>query len=53
MTWFITKNIGNIYILFSAKITLVVAFYIGILWMTNSVIFKESLGFVARKIKSL
>ena len=49
MTWFITKNIGNIYILFSAKIVLVAAFYIGILWMTNSVIFKESLGYILKK----
>lgn len=49
MTWFITKNIGNIYILFSAKVILVAAFYIGILWMTNSVIFKESLGYIFKK----
>lgn len=52
-TWFITKNIGNIYMLFSIKILLVATFYIGILWMTNSVLFKESLGFVTGKVKSL
>ena len=52
-TWFITKNTENIYVLISIKILLVATFYIGILWMTNSVIFKESLGFVTGKVESL
>ena len=52
-TWLITKNIENVYILFSVKIALVALFYIGMLWMTNSVILKESLSFFIRKVESL
>lgn len=52
-TWIITKDIGNIYILFFIKALLVATFYIGVLWMTNSVLFKESLGFITGKVKSL
>ena len=49
VAWFIGRYIENIYLLFSMKILVVVIFYVLIMQMTNSVIFKESLSFLFKK----
>ena len=49
--YFITRPIGNIYWLLVAKILVTGALYALMMWGTNSVIFKESVGFFLKHIK--
>jgi O-antigen/teichoic acid export membrane protein len=46
VTWLITRNIPNLYILLVAKIVITVILYVMIMKTSNSVIFKESITFL-------
>ncbi len=50
-TYFITLDIGNIYIIFITKIIIATAIYIFTMWITNSVVFKESIQFLLNRKK--
>lgn len=50
-TYFITLSISNIYILFITKIIIATVIYIFIMWITNSVVFKESIQFLLNRKK--
>ncbi len=49
VSWFVTRGIENMYGLFFAKIAVVAVLYVSILWLTRSVILKESMSFILRK----
>lgn len=50
-TYYITRSIENIYLIFAAKIIIAVALYTLLMWCTNSVVFKESLQYLRKKRK--
>ncbi|MDR0743974.1 MAG: lipopolysaccharide biosynthesis protein [Tannerella sp.] len=50
VAWFITRSIDNIYIRFIAKIFITAIIYIGIMWNTKSIIVRESVNFILRKV---
>lgn len=50
-TYFTTSLIDNIYILLIAKIAIAGALYSLIMWLSNSVIFRESINFLLKKKK--
>lgn len=50
-TWYITSFIENIYLLLAAKIIVAAAIYIFLLYISNAVIFKESVSYLLQKIK--
>lgn len=47
--WLLTATIHSIYVLFVGKILLMGSIYIGLLWLTNCAILKESLSFLMDK----
>ncbi|MDR0658733.1 MAG: lipopolysaccharide biosynthesis protein, partial [Mediterranea sp.] len=51
LTGWITSYIDNIYAVIIAKICIAALLYTGIMWLTNSVIFKESIAFILKKKK--
>lgn len=50
-TRFITESIGNIYLLFGAKILTAIVVYASILWISKAAIFKESIEFLKHRRK--
>ena len=50
-TYYITLGITNIYWLLTAKIMIAAILYIGIMWLSRSVTFKESLQYLTQKRK--
>lgn len=48
-TYLLTRNMTNPYMSLVCKITLAVLFYTVIMWVSQSVIFKESIGFILKK----
>lgn len=48
-TYLLTQNITNPYISLICKIVLAVLFYISIMWISQSTIFKESIEFILKK----
>lgn len=50
-TYYITLNITNIYLLLTAKILIAAVLYIGIMWGSRSVTFKESIQYLTKKKK--
>lgn len=48
LTWFITKSIGNVYLLLGAKIFIATAIYIIVMWGSRSVMFKESIEYLKK-----
>jgi len=51
VTYFITYPIDNIYLLLAAKILIAFSLYLLIMWISNSVIFKESIDFLLKRKK--
>jgi hypothetical protein len=51
IAWLFTKDCVNLYRLFAGKIVISGALYLFIMKSSNSVIFKESVGFLFKKIK--
>lgn len=51
VTYYITINIGNIYLLLAAKITIAGAIYSGVMWLSNAAIFRESIQFISGRSK--
>ena len=49
VTYYITRSIGNIYLLFSAKVVVAAILYTFLMWGSNSVVFKESIQFLKKK----
>jgi O-antigen/teichoic acid export membrane protein len=49
ITWLLTKNIVNLYWLISSKIVIAGLLYIFVMKISNSVIFKESMGFLLKR----
>ena len=49
VTYFITKSIENIYMLFISKVIVAVFLYCMSMYLSNSVIFKESISFLLKK----
>ena len=49
ISWFLTKDIQNVYLLFSAKIIITAVIYLVVLRIFNSVILKESIEFLFKK----
>jgi O-antigen/teichoic acid export membrane protein len=49
ITWLITRNIQNIYLLFTSKIIIAAILYVVILKISNSVIFRESIEFLTKR----
>jgi len=52
VAWFITRQIHNIYIMFTLKIVISGILYVIVLSMTNSVLFKECVGFLVERFKN-
>lgn len=52
VTYFITKCIVDIYVIFVSRILIGVLLYSICMYLTNSVIFKESLAFLLKRIKN-
>lgn len=50
-TYFITQAIDNIYLLLGAKIIIATTLYSLIMWLSNSVIFRESIHYLFRRKK--
>ena len=51
VTYFLTKSIGNIYILLIARIFIAAALYLGIIWLAGAKILRESIEFIKRRKK--
>jgi O-antigen/teichoic acid export membrane protein len=51
ITWLITKNIVNLYALIGSKIIISVVLYVLVMRISNSIMFKESIGFIYKKSK--
>ncbi|GHT01227.1 hypothetical protein AGMMS49525_01370 [Bacteroidia bacterium] len=51
VAWFLTRNIANLYWLFTAKIVISGLLYLLILKLTDSVMFKESMEFLMKSTK--
>jgi len=51
VTYFITLSISNIFLVFTIKIIIATAIYIFTMWITNSVVFKESIQFLLNRKK--
>lgn len=50
-TYFLTKGIGNIYLLFGIKIVTAILLYATVLWISKAAIFKESIEFLTHRKK--
>lgn len=50
-TYYLTRNIENIYLLFTAKILTAAVIYTALMRVSNSVVFRESLQFLRKKRK--
>lgn len=50
-TWFVTKDISNIYIAIVAKIAIAATLYLGITWLSGAKIMRESIDFILKKKK--
>ena len=48
IAWAISKSVDNLYLKFSVKVLVTVCVYSAILWYSNSVIFKESIGYLKK-----
>ena len=48
VTWFLTKNIENVYLLLGAKIFIAATIYIVVMWGSRSVIFRESIEYLKK-----
>jgi O-antigen/teichoic acid export membrane protein len=53
VAWFLTRNIRNIYLLFTCKIAIVAILYIVIMKFSGSKIFNESIGFLTNRKRKL
>ena len=49
VTYYATRSIGNIYLLFTAKVVVAAILYTLLMWGSNSVVFKESIQFLKKK----
>lgn len=49
VAWCLTRTFENVYILFILKVLISAVIYIGILWVSKSVIFRESLEYLLRR----
>ena len=49
ITYYATRSIGNIYLLFTAKVVVAAILYTLLMWGSNSVVFKESIQFLKKK----
>lgn len=49
VSWFVIRSINNVYILFFAKIFIVVILYILLLWFMRSTILRESISFLKKQ----
>ena len=52
ISWFVAKEIDNIYFRLTAKILITASIYIGIAWSSRSVIVRECFNFLIRKKQS-
>ena len=52
LTWLITKNIGNIYILLGLRILIATVIYLMIIWLSGAKILRESLEYLRHKKRS-
>lgn len=48
-TGWVTSYIDNIYLVITVKIGMAALLYTGIMWLTNAVVFKESIAFLLKK----
>jgi O-antigen/teichoic acid export membrane protein len=53
IVWLITRNIQNLYLLFGLKIVISGILYTFALRMSNSVMFKEAMGFLMNRVKKI
>lgn len=51
ITYFVTLSIENIYLLLGAKVIIAAALYSLMMWLSNSVIFRESIHYLFRRKK--
>lgn len=49
VTWYVTRGIENIYVLFLAKILVAIVLYVAVMWISRSVTFRESLDYLKSK----
>lgn len=49
ISWYLTKNISNLYLMLAAKIVTAALIYIGILWVFNCQILKEAVVYALQK----
>ena len=49
VTYYSTRSVGNIYLLFTAKVVIAAILYTLLMWGSNSVVFKESIQFLKKK----
>ncbi len=45
-TWWATKNIQDLYLLFAAKVLMAASLYIGIMWLSGARILREAVGYL-------
>lgn len=50
IAWFLTRGVSNIYLMLIAKIILTALFYVGMLWIGKSVMLKESMAFLLKRM---
>ena len=53
LSWYLTKELSNLYLLFFLKIFITMFIYLFVLWMTGSVILRDSFSFLFKNIRSL
>lgn len=51
VTYYLTRSIENIYLIFAAKIIIAIALYTLLMWGSKSVVFKESVQYLRKKRK--
>ena len=49
LSWYLTQDLSNVYLRLAAKIAITAIPYCLTLWLSGSVIFKESLRFLLKK----
>ena len=49
VTWWITRNIANPWLLLASKILIAIALYAGLMWLSGAKIMRESIDFLIHR----
>ena len=50
-TWWLTRGIGNLWLLLISKIVIAAVLYVGIMWVSGAQIMRESIEYLFQKSK--